>query len=568
MKTTRLIRQLAIAAAMTLCTLGNYALAYSASEEKAAPIKPVDTKKCYACHDNIEEFHANGKHAKVNCANCHEGTDKHLADKKVKPVTRTDHKACGVCHQDEFNSYVQINLNSKARIEKGLPKGRSPLFDKLLAGHGFTKEHAEPRSHAFMLTDHFVVDRAYGGRWQWKSWYMQTDNKSAVEDSWTNLVDKDPASDEQKVFMPQAVTAANPVCLNCKTQDHILKWKYMGDPDPNAKWDRTSKVVAFARDLHHPLNCYSCHDPHSAGPRVVRDALIQAVVDRGEGTYPYDKEKSKQTTMTKVMFQRDGKDFRAIGLLSKPDSNVMCAQCHVEYNCNPGYDTTKDNSSGKYTVTMADQRTNFFPWVNVLDYKAKMETVHFRDFKHAATGALIGKLQHPETETFWNSKHERAGLECKHCHMPQVKNAKGKVYTSHWQKSPRYMLKDTCLKCHGAWSEEEAVYQIDSIQNYTRGRMYKAEYWLAQLIDTIVKAKGNVDDATLKQAQELQNEAHGLWEWWTAENSDGFHNPQLARESLGRSMDASQKGIKLLKDAMSPAPAAALAPAAAPAPAH
>ena len=25
--------------------------------EKAPPVKPVDAKKCYSCHDNIEEFH-------------------------------------------------------------------------------------------------------------------------------------------------------------------------------------------------------------------------------------------------------------------------------------------------------------------------------------------------------------------------------------------------------------------------------------------------------------------------------------------------------------------------------
>ena len=35
-----------------------------------------------------------------------------------------------------------------------------------MMGHAFTKEHANPRSHAFMLVDHLVVDRAYGGRFQ------------------------------------------------------------------------------------------------------------------------------------------------------------------------------------------------------------------------------------------------------------------------------------------------------------------------------------------------------------------------------------------------------------------
>ena len=50
---------------------------------------------------------------------------------------------------------------------------------------------------------------------------------------------------------------------------------------------------------------------------------------------------------------------------------------------------------------------------------------------------------------------------------------------------------------------------------------------------------------------------HILWEYWTAENSDGFHNPELARESLTKSVDESQKGIKIINDAMAPKTAAA-----------
>jgi formate-dependent nitrite reductase cytochrome c552 subunit len=54
----------------------------------------------------------------------------------------------------------------------------------------------------------------------------------------------------------------------------------------------------------------------------------------------------------------------------------------------------------------------------------------------------------------------------------------------------------------------------------------------------------------IKEAQEQHQKAHVLWEWWTAENSDGFHNPALARESLTRSVEESRKGIKLIGDAL------------------
>ena len=507
--------------------------------------KPADVGVCYSCHKDIKDFHASSKHAGVNCASCHNDFEEHVAkDGKAPIVTRTDHAACGNCHQAQYNSFAMTNYESKARIEKGTYKGRSPLFEKLMAPHGFTKEHSEPRSHVFMLLDQLLVDRSYGGRFQLNDWTLLADGKGAETQLWSVMLkDADPSSGDQKVFLPQTATASNPVCLNCKTQDHILKWKYMGDPDPKAKWSRTSKVVEFVRDLKHPMNCYSCHDPHSTAPRVVRDALIEAVVDRGMGTYPNDKAKSEKITMKKVTF-RDG--FRAIGLLNKSDSNLMCAQCHVEYNCNPGFDTR----TGEYSVTMADRRTNHFFWSNAFDYKAAAEKINFKDFKHATTGALLSKLQHPETETFWGSKHEKEGVECKNCHMPKVKQD-GKTYTSHFQRSPRYNVKDTCVACHADLDEQKALYLIDSIQNYTRGKMAKAEYWLAQLIDTFPKARAaGVPEEAIKQAQAHHDQAHIYWEWWTAENSDGFHNPQVARETLARSVNESQAGIKVLNDAI------------------
>ncbi len=517
-----------------------------------APAGP-DKATCYKCHDQIKEFHMRGKHKNVECSTCHEGLKEHLSNSAIMPVTRTGHEVCGGCHKDQYESLISFNEDAKAKVEKATFRGRSPMFDKLIMPYGFSKEHNSPRSHVFMLLDHLIVDRAYGGRFQLKSWTEIINAKGADKDVWDLLIDREPSTSEQKAFMPQVYMSANPVCLQCKSQDQILKWKYMGDKDPKAVFDRTSNVVEEARSLKHAINCFMCHDPHSAEPRVVRDAQIQAVVDRGEGTYPYDKEKSAKITMKKVVFR----DFRAIGLLSQPDSTLMCGQCHVEYVCNPGFSLKTGEP-----IMMSDPRTNYFPWVSVLDLKKKYEALDFKDFRHTVTGALLTKLQHPETETFWGSKHERAGLTCADCHMPKLKDKSGKTYTSHAQRSPRLMLKETCLKCHSYWTPKEAEYEIDAIQGYTRGKITKAEFWLSQLIDKYEEARmAGVSEDVLKQARAYHDTAHIMWEWWTAENSDGFHNPELARESLTRSITASQDGIALLTKAM--VPPAAAAPAAA-----
>jgi glucokinase len=74
---------------------------------------------------------------------------------------------------------------------------------------------------------------------------------------------------------------------------------------------------------------------------------------------------------------------------------------------------------------------------------------------------------------------------------------------------------------------------------------------LAMLIDTFTRAKDlGVGEEPLQQARKEHDRAHLLWEWWTAENSDGFHNPDLARESLAESMNASQRGIEILTKAI------------------
>jgi hypothetical protein len=58
-----------------------------------------------------------------------------------------------------------------------------------------------------------------------------------------------------------------------------------------------------------------------------------------------------------------------------------------------------------------------------------------------------------------------------------------------------------------------------------------------------------------------------LWEWWTAENSDGWHNPKLAQDSLFGALIAANKGAEVLNTAMAPPAAAASVAPAAPAPA-
>ena len=162
-------------------------------------------------------------------------------------------------------------------------------------------------------------------------------------------------------------------------------------------------------------------------------------------------------------------------------------------------------------IGMADQRTNHFPFKPVTEIGQHYTDLKFRDFKHGITGAMLWKAQHPDVETFYGSKHQKAGVECSQCHMPKVKDPKtGKTFTSHWQTSPKHYVKETCLTCHNAWSEKQAVYAIDSLKNRFAGKVRKAEFWLTRFVDKFEEAQNlGVDPKALEAARKERDALAG-----------------------------------------------------------
>jgi nitrite reductase (cytochrome c-552) len=548
---------IAVVAASFLAGAPALAQVKSAAAAKSKAVA-FDASACLGCHAPIKALHDMGKHSKIGCDACHDGTAAHLADSSKRPVTHTDLATCGGCHPNQYKSYAQMDWRRTARFEKKQAIGPAPdpAYDLLMTPHGFTKEHNLPRGHTFALLDQFVVDRAFGGRFAPKeSWrYLAGSGDFKV---WDVAVDLYPDNTDQKPFKPGTAAAANPVCLSCKTQDHILEWAYMGDNAPGVKWSRTSKVVELAKSVNHSLNCIFCHDPHAAKPRIVRDALIDVVTRDGPpNLYSQDPRK------TKVDVREMGvRGFtRKIGLLERYDGKLQCAQCHVEYNCNPGF-----NPETNEPITMADRRTNYFPFVDVNNILKAYDGIQFRDFRNQFTGAALWKAQHPDVETYYNSTHEKLGIDCATCHMPRIKDTKtGKFYTSHWQTNPKNYLKETCLQCHHEWDEQQARYVIESMASHYQGKVRNAEFWLTQLIGKFSQAQlVGVSEDALKAARAKHGDAHANWEWWTAVNGASFHNLDLAKTSLANSVTASQAGIKILDDAIkakqapaTPAPAA------------
>jgi formate-dependent nitrite reductase cytochrome c552 subunit len=562
----RALRLLAsVAFAFVIGSGGAQAQQAKPSAAPAAKPESIKVDTCYGCHTNMKEFHAAGKHKNVSCASCHEGLAAHLGNPTARPKTSMAPATCGACHKAQYESMYTMDWHRAGRTEKKLATGPAPdpAFDRLMTPHGFTKEHNLPRSHSFAVLDQFVVDRAFGGRFGSKDGWRYLTRGGGDFKVWDVIEDLYPDNTDQKPFKPGTAAAANPVCINCKTTDHILDWAYMGDPVPGAKWSRTSKVVEMAKAVNHSVNCNFCHDPHAAKPRIVRDGLIQAVT-RTDFPTLYSQDPRKQKVDVKTLGMRGFE--RKVGMLERYEGKLQCGQCHVEYNCNPGIDPKTGQP-----ITMADRRTNLFPFVDVANISKFYDSQNFRDFRHFQTGALLTKMQHPDVEVFYNSKHDKAGVDCASCHMPKVKGKDGKFFTSHWQTNPRQYIKETCLQCHQAWDERQVKYMLESMVNHYQGKVRHAEFWLNQLIDQFQVAQAlAVDPAALSEARAKHDEAHANWEWWTASNGSAFHDLDEAKESLAKSVAASQAGIKILQDAIkakttaatpAPQPAAPAAPA-------
>lgn len=510
----------------------------------SAPEK-VDTKLCVACHSNIGGFHKSGAHKGVSCTSCHTGLTAHVKapSKQTRPVTSMDPKTCGSCHKPQFESMYKINEERIPRFSKKNSNSVAPdpFFDRALGAHGFTKEHNLPRSHTFAALDQYLCDRAFGGRFEAKEGWMYLAQGDGAIKVWDVINDKYPEDNAQKPRRPGTAAAGNSVCWTCKSTDLMLDWAYLGDKHPEAKFSRESAVVDVMRAINHSVNCNFCHDPHSAKPRVVRDGLIQALT---RTDYPTLYSEDPKKTKIEVVDMGVRGFTRKVAFMEKADSKLMCAQCHVEYNCNPGFDP----KTGK-PVGMSDRRTNLFPFVDVTKIDDFYAHVGFKDFKHAVTGAALTKMQHPDVETYWNSKHDKAGVDCKDCHMPKVKGKNGKVTTLHWATTPRHYIKETCQQCHKDKSVKQLTRVMDGMKGYYDGKLREAESRMTEMFNAFDLALAlGVSDEVLNQAREQHSIAHTNWEWWTAVNGAYFHNPEAAVLSLAKSAAAAQKATKILRD--------------------
>jgi nitrite reductase (cytochrome c-552) len=295
-------------------------------------------------------------------------------------------------------------------------------------------------------------------------------------------------------------------CYSCKSADNPTLWDKMTMAD----YDKTPFAI-LGEQIKEPIGCANCHEANTMKLIVTNPALEEALVAQGMDWRTFTRQEMR---------------------------TVVCANCHVEYYF---------KGDGKYLT---------FPWENGtnIDQIAEYYTKEgFKDWDHQQSGAPMIKMQHPEYEMFTaGSTHYNAGVSCADCHMPYTRDGAAK-FSSHDVHSPLLDAEKACGQCH-----TDVTYvtnRVSTIQNQVSQTMAATEEAIVAAIQAIeaAAAQESVDTALLDEARQLHRQAQLRWDFVSAENSMGFHNPEEVLRILAAATDlARQAQLKSIQAAGTP----------------
>lgn len=463
-----------------------------------APLLPLSSatlarqqEECRDCHRRQVSQFVKNAHAGLRCSRCHPGALAHQeADDpaKVLPVVDFRSETCGACHRFQYETYM-MSEPGVAGLYGGTPANPEehpktkdfPLYNKIIAGHGFTKEYNEDRSHRFILYDHINIKRG-----------------------------------------------KNLACLNCKSTQVAYYWgeEWKGlkldlTGDVKAKWHEAIKRIPKEM-RRYGASCVHCHDPHTAKLRIINKALKAAIKERGVN--PYWKEKNVYS------FEEADRQQKEI---------LICAQCHVEYVCGPGADKKARFVFSWRKVRDLDDfyRKQFGymqDWIHAIVKEPLIKSQHpevelFWESKYERAGASCVTCHMPKVKV-------DGRILTSHWLASPLK------YLDRYIKGEK-LGAFPCGQCHKV-SPQALKEQVLRVQRHIDAAQKRVQKALNDAIDAIVTTKemiqsdNPVKPALLQKAIVLYQKAHLRWEnLVVSENSMGFHNPEEVMKELAEALD-------------------------------
>ena len=305
-------------------------------------------------------------------------------------------------------------------------------------------------------------------------------------------------------------------CWNCKT----TKMEEWVAKDGDQFWGKDVNEFRDKMDAKdHAIGCANCHNPADMSLKLYSVPL-------------------------KDWLKRSGKDESK--LTRNEMRSLVCAQCHVEYHFT-------HPSQGPAAKPV-------FPWDNGFNpedmyqyYKTHgPNNGPFFDWIHPVSKVPSIKMQHPEYEAWIDGPHGAAGVSCADCHMPYQKAEDKKKMSSHWWTSP---LKDpemrACRQCHADKSPEYLKERVLYTQKKTFDQLLIAQevsvkaHEAVRQADAHTGAKAANFDALMAEARDMVRKGQLFWDYVSAENSVGFHNPAKLLDTLMSSAQFSQRAVDL-----------------------
>ncbi len=543
-KRARMTQRAAVAALLTFAATSAFALGTgrAAGTPLVEPAQKLDAQTCLSCHTTVKKLHDRGAHKDLNCGSCHTAKAEHMTKPSAanRPTTRFDHESCSQCHQAPMKDLMDPKYHYEWAKRGGNPP-YSFIRDNDY-GDGWPRyvQYRIPRFHIGLMAD-FVANRS-NGRFEYDDKRGQAE---PVYRHWDVITDNYP----QNEFKMMGGTVGigwrahkgregqqDSRCLLCKTSETMFEYKYDLTEDNPKGYDFSSPVVPMLKKINTGFNCNFCHDPHSAEPRIIFSPLIESMAGENGKDNFYQKNLGKNKAMTPIEVVDMGmRGFtRKIGILKDYNANFQCGQCHNAANRYLTYNWTKDGKP----VTKEDLKkagispysTEFFR--NPIESWEFFKKLGWNQGTNGATGVkMVNGSDHPHVEILLGSKHGQAGVTCTDCHF--AKKADGTM--EHQPSLAKMKVQNTCLRsdCHGKgtkdnWSEGQALYTIEAIQQEYRIRTQKMEmdaYVSRGLLADVKAGKIVIPEKEMQQLNDAYERYLATRDWYFTDLSTGFHDP-------------------------------------------
>jgi nitrite reductase (cytochrome c-552) len=383
----------------------------------------------------------------------------------------------------EYGGSVPHNKNDGVNP---LPEGykhAQPYLKNLWLGYPFSYEYRRARGHTYAVEDIMHIDRI-----------NRYDEKGGLPGT----------------------------CYNCKLTNMNDLVKNNGGDEFWAKDFNQFRENIDMEDM--TIGCANCHDPANMELRLYSIPLQDHL-------------------------KAEGKDFKTMS--RNEQRALVCGQCHVEY-----YFQDKGFGANKKPV---------FPWSqgkNPEDmfeyYKTHGDTTtpgfegNFVDWVHPVSKTPMLKAQHPEYEMWGDGTHGAAGVTCSDCHMNYLRLDGKKKISNHQWTSP---LKDAdmkaCRQCHTDKSPDYLKQRVIFSQQKVWDQLMIAQDISVKAHEAIRMAaeyegeKPANYDQLMIDARQMCRKGQFFWDYVSAENSAGFHNPAKALDTLAKSQQYSQKAVDI-----------------------